>query len=376
MNGDGGPPLCGSGKECVKAGGQCQCAAPCTSGEFQCSGGQQCVDATSSNTGANIGLYCVPSSALCKTDTDCAARTLKDAAGKATCAPLGTDPDGCKNTPACKCLGTSGCQEPCFNVQCGSAEVCAQFGPNAGKCVTDTCYLTTCAGCDKACNLGACVDNPCKAATCKATEECKPNDNFTTYECVKSCANVACKQDELCRAGVCIAACSPPCATGKVCDASTKTCVTNQCSGTSNGCADGACCDPLTGQCGNCPCEGVLCPKGQRCETSECVVSGTGGTGGTGGSGPADGGLGGTGGNDAGTSDASAGTGGGPPTEPEAKGVWGLATGGGGCACTVGTESNSGHKLLAAGVMALALALGRRGNRSKSAAARRDGGAR
>ena len=361
VNGDGGPPLCGTGKDCVKQAGQCQCAAPCQGGEFKCGGGQQCLSVISSNSGEDLGLYCIAGATVCKTDIDCAARTVKDGAGKAFCAPVGTDPAGCLTTPPCKCLGVAGCQEPCFNVQCGPNEVCAKFGANAGKCVTDTCYFTTCEGCDQACNLGSCVANPCKASVCKAAEECKPKDNFTAFDCVKPCSEVTCKTGEVCQAGACVANCNPSCAASEVCDLATATCVTNKCTAASP-CSDGSCCDPLTGQCGNCPCEGVLCPAGDACENGECLPSGTGGTGGTGGAG-------GSGASDAGPS--TGGTGVKPDGGPPDNRVWGLATGGGGCACRVGSVSEAADaKLVTLAGLALAVAFARRRSVRKSGGAR------
>jgi len=198
---------------------------------------------------------------------------------------------------------------------------------------------------------------------------CKPTDNFASHECVKSCAAVSCASNEHCVDGACVEWCDPPCVGGQVCDPSTKTCVDNKCG--INACEDGSCCDPLTGECGNCPCEGVLCPGTDRCQDGECVVGG-GGTGGTGGSAGAGGtagsagsgatggtgatgGSGGTGGKDGGaTVDGS--VGGSAQAEPDPR-VWGLATGGGGCACRVGGEPGSTDTKKTLVLMGLAAAL-------------------
>jgi len=367
QNDPGEPALCGTGKQCVTNGAGCQCAAPCKDGEFPCSGGQKCEAVNLSETGDPLGNYCIVSVDLC--GGDCTDKTVKDANGDAICAPAGTDPAGCQLTPQCACFSAYGCNEPCYNVTCGGGEVCAKFGANAGKCVTDTCWLTGCEGCDQVCNAGSCVDNPCKAGTCAAGEVCKPNETFTDHECVKSCAGVTCQQDQTCKAGECVSWCDPPCEAGHACDPTTLGCVADKCTAP---CADGSCCDPLTGECGNCPCEGVLCPDGQSCESGECVT-GSGGTGGT------DGGTGGTGGGTGGGGTGGSGTGGGtggtgvtggtggsavtadagPPDDR----VWGLATGGGGCACRVGSASGkTDTKLLVLAGLAAALVWSRRRN--------------
>jgi len=357
-NDPGEPALCGAEKKCVTDGNGCQCAAKCKDGEFPCSGGQSCEAVNLSETGEPAGNYCIVNVDLC--GGDCTGNTVKDGNGQTVCAPEGTDPEGCLLTPVCKCFPSKGCSDPCTDVTCGTGDVCAKFGPHAGTCVKDTCYMTGCEGCDKACNAGSCVDNPCKAGTCAADEVCKPNATFTAYECVKSCSSVTCEPTQKCVGGECQDWCNPPCDAGKVCDPSTLTCVTDKC-GDTNPCTDGSCCDPVTGQCGNCPCEGVLCPAGDRCEAGECVnggggtggAGGTGGTGGTGGAGGTGGG-GGTGGSGAAGGGATGGGGPGADAGPPDNRVWGLATGGGGCACRAGTRSNTESKVvLLAGLAAV-----------------------
>jgi len=159
-NGPGGPPLCGAGKDCVKAtGGSCQCAQPCAAGEFKCPAGQKCDQVTSSQTGQSLpGGYCVTDpAAVCG---DCALKAVKDANEKVICAPAGTTLPGCITPPVCTCKGQGGCQDPCTGVTCGAGTVCTRFGLMAGTCVVDTCWNVPCQGCGKVCSNGACVDGP------------------------------------------------------------------------------------------------------------------------------------------------------------------------------------------------------------------------
>ena len=351
-NGPGAPPLCGSGNECVKtSGGTCQCAQPCGVGEFPCPPGQKCDQVTSSQTGQSLpGGYCVTDPlAACG---DCTVKTVKDANSKVICAPAGTVLANCITPPVCTCKGQDGCQDPCSGVTCGTGTVCTSFGPKAGTCVADNCWNLPCQGCGKACSMGACIDGPCLPDTCPMGQECKPNATFTDHVCVPSCAEVVCPMGKVCDDGACVADCSPACAADQVCDRaqSPPACVKNLCTATS--CTNGSCCDPVTGACGNCPCAGVACPDGQACvdATGECavVVPSTTTSTGAGGSMPTTTSTGATGA----TSTGSTGAGGGGPT----RGVFGLATGGGGCACEVGprpSESSAGRWALAALVAGL-----------------------
>ena len=331
----GEPVLCSPGKDCIKAPGFCQCAAPCSSGEYPCPPGQVCQLVEIQSSGVS-GLYCITDyEQQCG---DCTTKTVEDGNQNVVCAPAGTDPPGCLDTPECECKGPSGCREPCFNVQCSTGEVCSNFGPTPGECVADICYQTGCPGCNKACHDGACVDNPCQPDTCPSDQVAKPSADFSSCECVPSCADVTCASGEQCVDGECLAWCDPPCTGDQVCDPATKTCVDSQCDDTS--CPDGSYCDPLTGMCGDDPCTGVICPEGQECNDGSCGSSETGeGGGGQGGSTNATGG-----------SSSSSGSGG-----DEARGVFGLPTGGGGCACEVGRSSggNGAWLLLLLGAAAM-----------------------
>ena len=351
-NGNGGPALCGSGKECVSSSVGCQCAAPCGPGEIPCPAGQKCEQVTSSQTGQPLGKFCVVD-----TCGDCTTKTVTDANNKVVCAPAGTMLPNCITPPVCVCKGQAGCQEPCSGVTCNAGTVCTDYGPNAGTCVADNCYNLPCQGCGKACNLGSCVDNPCTDASCDPDEVCKPSADFTSFTCVGTCAGVTCPSGEACVGGQCAPTCSPACGAGEVCDTtqSPPVCVADKCT---SPCADGACCDPLTGTCGNCPCEGVLCPSGQQCQNGDCFE----GQGGTGGSSSSSGTSSGS------TTGAGAGPGGtGSGGNGEAPhGVFGLATGGGGCACEIGAGAERGELRWALCAIAAAAVALRRRRRSRA----------
>jgi hypothetical protein len=343
--GMGEPVLCSPGKDCIKAADFCQCAEICSGGEYPCPPGQICEVVEIQGMPGTFGQYCVTDfEAQCG---KCEEKTVEDGNQVVVCAPAGTDPPGCFNTPVCDCKGESGCREPCFNVQCAMGEVCSNFGPTPGTCVADICYNTGCPGCDKACSGGLCVDNPCTAGSCAATETAKPNFATSVCDCIPSCADVNCPSAQQCVEGVCVDWCDPECTGGQVCDPATQTCIDSLCTPAS--CPDGSYCDPLTGMCGDEPCSGVVCPDGQACENGDCFDDRTSTTSGAGGGG------------------GSSSAGGAAPTgttgsgNNQNDGVFGLPTGGGGCGCKVAggalltdngdTERKLGWLLLGLGVM-------------------------
>ncbi len=351
----GQPGLCSPGKSCVEVvAGVCQCAGPCK-GEI-CPGGSACETVKKSGT-TETGNFCVNDPC-----GDCAKKTAKNATtGEVECGPKGSVTAG---VPECVCKGDFGCQSPCFNVQCPTGQACAPTGPATGTCQPqNNCNFFGCKT-GEVCSNNACVDDPCDPNTCPADEVCKPNETFTEPRCVKTCANVTCNAGEKCFEGACTATgCGSDCPAGQVCapagDASFA-CAPNKCD-TDGGlaCSSGAWCDPTTGACSNDPCTGVKCPAAQQCVAGECQwtpETGTGGTGGTGGSGGAAG------------SDAAAGSGGTAGTAGSAgsantpKGVWGLATGGGGCACRAAPSSSRQTGFAA---LAFAVALGAAGARRR-----------
>jgi hypothetical protein len=347
------PPLCSPGKDCIQSTFGCQCASPCGSGEFPCPGGQVCEEVKNSETGMVLGDYCVVNPC----PTDCATQTGLDGNGDVICAPAGTVLDNCFEPPVCVCKGQSGCRPPCEGVQCEAPLVCTNYGPDAGTCVANNCFNVPCQGCDQTCNnLGTCVENPCKENSCPPDQVCRPSDDFTTFACVGSCAGVDCGAGTICEDGLCVPTCDPPCPAGKTCDDTQipPTCVDSLC--TDMSCPVGGCCDPLTGQCGTCPCEGVICPDQQKCVNDQCVedAMGTGGAGGTGGQGE---GAGAQGANGPGATGSGAD---GP------NGVWGLATGGGGCQCDFRGSAPPPGTWITVGLVIFSLARRRRRDVSSS----------
>ncbi len=307
----GAPALCGAGKSCVKSAFGCQCAAPCE-GEFGCPGGQACESVSDSQSGMALpGNYCVNDAC-----GECTKKTAKDGNGNVICAPAAAMLPVCAAVPECQCKGQAGCKDPCFGVTCSGGSVCAQIGPNVGSCSVDNCYNNPCQGCGKVCNLGACADNPCKVDSCKPDEQCVPKPDFSSFDCVKSCASITCKTGETCVNGACVEDCKPACAAGEICDL-TQTpskCVPDKCN--PNPCsATGAYCDPKTGMCGNDPCSGVVCPSGEVCSQGQCGAESQGSS------------------SSSGASAASSSSGGDLP-------LWGLSTGGGGCSCEVSGGSD------------------------------------
>jgi hypothetical protein len=357
---DAGPALCGTGKVCVNSGGSCFCAPPCQSGEFACPGGQACVTADVSPIGTGSAAVCVPQVNLCQ--GDCSSKTVKDTSGHALCAPSGTDAPGCLNTPACKCFPKAGCEDPCYNVQCGSGEVCARFGSKAGQCVTNACEETGCDGCNLLCRSGQCVGNPCTSTTCQSNQVCRPSADLSSFACKASCAGVSCGLNEICKDGTCVSNCGAACSTLQVCDTSTQKCITNQCLATGKTCGSNQCCDPVSGTCGACACDGVVCPKSQSCSNGQCVSNTNSNAGGA--SSTGDAGISGNQ-NVAGTITVT-------NTQPDRR-AWGRPTGGGGCDCRVhrGSRTSQTVLMLTTGLGAL---LWRR-RRRKSARTNEMGGA-
>ena len=349
---DGGTAaLCSTGKSCVSFNGICQCAGPCGSGEFPCPTGTDCQNVPKSGT-SQKGNYCVSDNC-----GDCSTKSAKDPkTGDTLCGPAGTTNSNGDAVPLCVCKSNS-CESPCTGITCASGQSCVTSGPAAGLCEPDNnCYFQGCPQ-GKLCNDQACVDDPCNPNPCKADEVCKPSADFSTARCVQSCAGVTCKTGEVCKEGQCQpTGCGTDCPPGQYCegasDAGTGSCGPSMCASDGGlACSNGAHCDPATGACGNDPCEGVVCPSGQACQNGDCftagVDAGVDGSGGSGGSGGATN-------QDGGGVDAAGGSGAntGKPTTPKPQGVWGLATGGGGCACRT---AGSKRKLPPAGMLLFGL---------------------
>ncbi|MBX3182625.1 MAG: hypothetical protein KIT72_19480 [Polyangiaceae bacterium] len=329
--------LCAPGRTCVEAAADnCQCAAPCGSGEFKCPTSFECKQLDRSGTGEPAGSFCVVDNC-----GDCSTKTAAYPDGAIACGPEGTPDVGGRPVPLCECKGTSGCSGPCFGIACGDGQRCVPYGRFAGECRPDTnCNFFGCQS-GRACHNDVCVDDPCDPNPCQQDEVCKPTISFTDFRCTPSCAGVDCQAGERCVDGACTpTGCDEPCQEGEVCKANgdgSFACGPNACANPF--CDDGKWCNPATGACGDDPCSGVLCPDSQRCVLGECFA-GSGGSGGSSGSGGAAG-AGGNAGSSSGATGGSAGSGGtaGSRTDEPARGVWGLPTGGGGCACSTPAPS-------------------------------------
>ena len=343
---------CAASEDCVNFNGICQCAEPCPNDEFGCpvTTRTECEDVTLSNEGT-AGRYCVLDPC-----GDCSLETVTNTAGDVVCAPGGPSIDGTR-VPECVCKGLDGCRSPCFGVRCEPGFKCAAVGDSAGCQPDGSCTFFGCPD-GEACNADTCVDDPCDPfpTDCNPDQGCRPNATFDGHECFASCADVSCGATEHCIDGSCQATgCGAACPSGELCvepsDAGTE-----------------QCCDPMTTACGNDPCAGVQCPSGQFCDSfGQCVNPPEPPMGGTGGAGGAGGGAGGagTGARDGGAAaagpDGSAAAGGTGGTTRRPNEVFGLATGGGGCACeTVRGSPPTPGALALAGLLLGALGLRRR----------------
>jgi hypothetical protein len=341
-------PLCDklANQACVKTGDAAQCALPCSPGEFPCpAGNYTCLATTTSGSSPTDGQFCVQPSGC----QDCAAQTVKQVINgkeQILCAP--SFEPGSTPVPVCVCRNNT-CSPPCAGVFCDSPLVCTDFTTTPGSCVDNSCFTVPCAN-GQVCNpAGQCVENPCKPSTCQPGEVCKPSSDLQTSTCTPSCAGVTCKEGEACVDGACKATQCPPegCGAGKICDKAQGACVDATC----KGCKVGQTCSP-TGECVADPCEGVLCPAGQRCDDGECfTASGAAGSAGASGAAGASGSST-AGSGTSGAAGSGAGTGGtgvaGSSTNGAGGGVSavtkpiGLTTGGGGCTCSTGVGAPTG----------------------------------
>jgi hypothetical protein len=245
-----GESLCGNTGACV----MCQCALPCADGvEFGtgCPQGKSPVEQDGE-------CYCVGS--LCER-TACATETIVEG-DETRCAP-DSDVAGkceCRNnecTHPCAgvicddglvCDQTSG---RCAEATCLLAQLACDEGLRCSRvdetlqCVVDECAGVTCDG-DEACRLGECVKS-CGRVMCGATERCEDG------ECLAApCNAVTCRTGEACdpddgacvEAGECV---GMPCLQGQVCDPIGGECNEDPCGATR--CPSDERCDSATGQC-------------------------------------------------------------------------------------------------------------------------------
>jgi MYXO-CTERM domain-containing protein len=288
--------LCPSGAECV----DCQCALPCQPNEFsQCPTGRAEME---------IGGKCFCVAELCH-EADCIKQKItKD--GKTLCAPNSS------TLPSCTCVQNA-CSSPCDGVKCAKGTVC--YGEDA-RCVEDNCRGLGCPSgeyCDvKAlqCTADKCVTMDCQGEVCR------------DGACERSCATVLCASDESCHQGKCAknVCAGVQCAAEETCNPADGKCVQDQCLAT--GCPGGEVCAPVTGNCVADPCTTVHCPDGQSCRKGECGLPvGT----------KVDGGV----VSDGGTVVSP------PPVDKSDPEKRILATGGGGCACSLGAPHGASGQL-------------------------------
>ncbi len=189
----------------------------------------------------------------------------------------------------------------CEGVDCPEGEVC---DPATGTCV-DRCDEVNCPE-GMVCRLGRCLEDNCYGLGCQSGERCRRG------RCEPDpCASVDCAEGTFCREGRCERPCETACPVDARCE--DGACVPLGCSGGCGedaSCVEGDCipnrCDPACGpgrrcqgsMCVDDPCAGIQCPTGWNCRLGGCEPAGQ---------------------------------------RPSPR--LGLATGGGGCACSVGASS-------------------------------------
>ena len=194
----------------------------------------------------------------------------------------------------------------CAGVECAETEVCE---PLTGQC-EDVCGDVSC-DTGAVCVRGICVEDSCYGQGCPAGEQCRSGACV-----VDPCAAVSCASGQFCRDGSCHSVCQTQCGAGEVCR--DDRCIPTPCGGScgsAESCINGSCvlnaCEPACGryracngdECVDNVCRQIRCPDGSRCADGECVAN----------------------------------TVMPPDRDPE----YGLAAGGGGCACDTGGDPRS-----------------------------------
>jgi hypothetical protein len=274
--------LCDEGERCAG----CNCVKFCDATvEFAAS----CPDGLRADIQPNGECLCIVDNC----DLRACNQETHEEDGQVVCAP--------NDKRVAKCLCRAGtCVDLCNGVTCKSGDTC---NPKNGSCVEDSCRGLGCATgllCDP--GAGRCVEDKCANAKCASGQVCRDG------ECEATCADVKCSANEVCRAGVCEAnpCARASCELGEVCNPESGECGEDRCAGLQ--CNSGQACSQRTGKCESEPCWNVSCPSGQLCADGQCQFAR-------------------------------------PPVDrgdiKEAAGRL-LATGGGGCACSVpGPNHNS-----------------------------------
>ncbi len=241
------------------------------------------------------------------------------------------------------CPGTQVCDKGTCVDACGTGEFRCDpgFTCKEGRCISDDCAQVVCEA-GQICRAGVCKA-ACDGVICPASQECQLG------RCVDPCAGITCSGGKVCERGLCVSDCKcRGCAEGLECAADGH-CVDPKCVGVT--CKETERCD--AGTCVDL-CTGVVCQDGATCIDGACI-QGTGGTGsGTGGdlsfAGTLN--LGGSNSNNPGSGGAKNG-GSGRPRTSEAPG----------CACEVAGGRASNAALLLA-LVGLGVATGRRRRRA------------
>jgi hypothetical protein len=230
--------------ECPIEGSTCiegMCAQPCMPGEYNCPGGQECVQLPE----ADYQWRCI--SSLCDPS---ATEALPCVFNEYYCSP--------GYTPPCHCDALSkSCVDKCFGKKCPEGTQCVV--KDLGRChnIDKGCTVTGCdigqvcvdkgTDCDEPpCQV--CVADPCDGKECSDGQYCN-----AAGKCVGTCADVVCPRGTGCRDGKCV---DEPCA-GRVCDV-------------------GVLCNPKTGRCDPSlpnPCHGMSCDFFEVCDDGECVFN-------------------------------------------------------------------------------------------------------
>ena len=239
--------LCAEGERCAG----CNCVKFCDATvEFAAS----CPDGLRADIQPNGECLCIVDNCDIRT---CRQETHEEG-GQVICAPNN------KDVASCLCRAGS-CVDLCNGVNCKSGETC---NPKNGGCVEDSCRGLGCAEgtlCDP--GAGRCIQDACANARCASDQVCRAG------QCESSCAGVKCAVDEACRAGVCEPnrCARVSCEQGEACDPESGDCIEDRCTGVT--CKPGQECSRQTGKCEAEACWNVNCPSAQICIAGQCQYS-------------------------------------------------------------------------------------------------------
>lgn len=226
--------------ECPLSGSICmegRCAEPCDEGEFVCPVGKDCID-----QGDGIKICMATVCDITRSDA------LRCVFNDNYC----TENQGF--VPPCQCDALSQmCVDKCYGKDCGEGMVCV--AADAARChpIEEGCIVTGCGEDEKCVEIPSCSQDQC-------------------HECVPDlCANANCSVGEYCNVeGDCVSSCTQvTCDAGQGCE--NGECVDDVCAGVF--CKPGVVCSPLTGKCDSSltnPCRGVLCMFYQTCVDGTC----------------------------------------------------------------------------------------------------------